>query len=238
VARRVLSLIVSAAGAAFAIGVLVHPSPASAADYSPRFAGWNTASGLFVDEASAEMTVPVIPAGTGLIDWIGIGGDGVVFQAGAGTLPDGTTGCWWEDYPYNDQVPIPGLGCAPGDLIFVDVAQAYYGTTQSRVIVEDLTTGEVAWLSVYTPDLAWNTQGELDVEANTSLGPPPSGFQPIGFSDATFMTGGYWGSGATPWTLSALNDLGLVSAENTLWQVIPGAWLGTNWPQNLVAVYP
>ena len=35
-----------------------------------------------------------------------------------------------------------------------------------------------------------------------------------------------------------LNALGLVSSENTLWQVVPGAALGTNWAENLVAVYP
>ena len=161
-----------------------------------------------------------------------------MIQAGAGTLPNGTTGCWWEDYPYNDQVAIPNVQCAPGDLIFVDVAQAYYGPTQSRVIVEDMNTAQVAWLSVYTPDLAWNTQGELDVEANTSLGPWPSTFGPIGFSEPTFVAKGYLGSGGTPLPLWFLNALGLVSSENTLWQVVPGVTLGTNWPEDLVAVYP
>jgi hypothetical protein len=213
-------------------------TPASAADYGARFAGWQTSSGLFVDEASAEMTVPIVADGTGLIDWVGIGGSGVVFQAGAGTLPDGSVGCWWEDYPYNNQVAIANVSCAPGDLIFVDVAQAYYGPTQSRVIVEDMTTGEVAWLSVYTPDLAWNTQGELDVEANTSLGPPPSTFDPIGFTAPTFIVNGYVGSGGTELPLSFLNAFGMVSSENTLWQVVPGTTLGTNWPENLTAVYP
>lgn len=223
---------------AVALVLMVHPLPAAASGYNPSFAGWNTATGLFVDEASAEMTVPVVPSGSGLIDWIGIGGAGVVFQAGAGTLPSGATGCWWEDYPYNDQVPITGLTCAPGDLVFVDVAQAYFGPTQSRVIMEDMTTGQVVWMSVHTPDLAWNTQGELQVEANGSLGPAPSTFQPITFSFPTFMTDGYLGSGGDVLPLPLFAFFGVASAENTLWQVVPGASITEDWTHNTVTISP
>jgi hypothetical protein len=101
-----------------------------------------------------------------------------------------------------------------------------------------MTTDQVAWLSVTTPDLAWSTEGELEVEANTSLGAWPSSFQPITLSAAAFITGGYVGSGGSVLPLSGLAYFGLASQENTLWQVISGASVTEDWSQNSVTVNP
>jgi hypothetical protein len=203
--------------------------PAGAAAFNAHFAGWE-ASGPGLVEVSAEFTVPVVARGTSLNDWVGLGGGNVVLQAGGLTFTDGTSVCWWEDYPYNDQVVIPGLRCNMGDLLFVDVAQAYYGPTQSRVIVEDLTSGQSSgWLSVYTPELASNPVAQAMVEANDSLGPDPAGFFPISFSYLTAFRGGYAGGGGQALPFSLFAYFGLVSYENSLGQVVPGVTLGQDW---------
>ena len=221
--------------AILALGALgVFSQPAGAAAFNAHFAGWETASVPGLVEVSAEFTVPVVAAGTSLNDWVGLGGGNDVLQAGGLTFADGTSVCWWEDYPYNDQVVIPGLRCAMGDLLFVDVAQSYYGPIQSRVIVEDLTTGQSSgWLSVYTPALASSPMAQAMVEANDSLGPNPPGFFPISFSYATAFRGGYAGQGGQALPLSLFAFFGLVSDETSLAQVVPGVTLSEDWSNNV-----
>jgi hypothetical protein len=207
--------------------VLALPKPASAADYGARFAGYEIPNGFFPAEVSALWVVPsVTPDGTGLSTWVGLGGSDAVFQAGATVGPVYGTNCWWEDYPYDDQQAIPGLSCAPGDVIFVDVAQEYYGPTQSRVIVVDLTTGQSSgWLSVYTPDLNSSPVAEALVEWNSSLGPQPASFSTVSFAWTTATSGGYSGSGGQPMPFNLLVDNGLLGGTNSLASVVPGVSL-------------
>jgi hypothetical protein len=213
-------------------------SASSAVDYNPRFAGWRTESPLSIDEASAEFTVPTVSSG-GLSDWVGLGGGADVFQAGAVSSPTYGINCWWENYPYNDQVAIPRLRCAPGDLIFADVAQSYYGPTESRVIVIDETTGQsTGWMRVYTPDLAPAPSAYVMVEGNTSLGLPPSTFEGIGFEAATATFGGYNGAGGVPVTFGQLNSDGWIADSNSLASLIPGVTLRTSWPDDDLSVLP
>src|SRR5579862_6305189 len=121
--RRALLVIALLTATPFAL-----PMPASGAAFDARFAGYQTTIGLFPDEISAEWVAPsASPAGAGLSAWVGLEGAEGVLQVGTTTGPVYGTNCWWEDYPYNDQQPIAGLRCAPGDLIFADVAQRYYG---------------------------------------------------------------------------------------------------------------
>jgi hypothetical protein len=212
---------------------------AEAAPLNATFAGWSTASGLFPDEASAEFTVPLTsPSGNGLLAWVGLGSGDDVFQAGAGVdASAGVDGCFWADYPATNSVPIAGLRCTPGDEVFVDIAQAYYSPTQSRVIVVDLTTGQsTGWMSVYTPDLAWNTEGQVMVESNTSLGPPPASFDPVTFAFPSFVRNGFVGTGGQVLPLNGLAFLGLVSEPTSLAGVVPGVSLAEDWALNIEAV--
>jgi hypothetical protein len=204
--------------------VLAFPKPASAAGYDARFAGYETPNGLFPDEVSAAWVVPsVSPDGAGLSTWVGLGGSDAVIQAGATVGPVYGTNCWWEDYPYSDQQAIPDLSCAPGDLILVDVAQGYYGPTQSRVIVVDATTGQSSgWLSVYTPDLSASPVAETMVEWNSSLGPAPASFTTVSFFWTTATVAGYVGSGGQLLSFSLLTDNGLVGETNNLTSMVPG----------------
>jgi hypothetical protein len=212
---------------------------AGAAPFNATFAGWSTASGLFPDEASAEFTVPLTsPIGTGLLAWVGLGSGDEVFQAGAGVdASAGVDGCFWADYPATNSVPIVGLRCAPGDQVFVDIAQAYYSPTRSRVIVVDLTTGQsTGWMSVYTPDLAWNTEGQVMVESNASLGPSPVSFDPVTFAFPSFVRDGYVGTGGQVLPLSGLAFLGLVSEPASLAGTVPGVSFAEDWSMNIEAV--
>ena len=217
---------------------LLSISPAYASAFNATFAGWETATNLYPDEVSAEFPVPVVtPSGSGLVDWIGLGGGSSVLQAGAGSLGGGVNGCWWEDYPYNNQVLLTSLRCAPGDEIFVDVSQSFYGETQSRVVVEDLTTSQsTGWLDEYTPDLAANPSAEFLAEANTSLGAPPTSFDGIGFAYPEVVNDGYYGYGGNANALNVYDFFGWVSETNSLQSVIPGVWLSTYWPGNDIEV--
>jgi hypothetical protein len=179
------------------------------------------------------------PGGAGLSVWVGLDGAAGVLQVGTTTGPVYGTNCWWEDYPSNDQQAIPGLQCAPGDLIFADVAQGYFGPTQSRVIVVDETTGQYSgWMSVYTPDLNYSPVAEALVEWNTSLGPVPSSFSAVSFSSPTAFTSGYAGSGGLRMPFNGLAYFGLLGMTNSLASVDPCVSLSQNWADDIETVNP
>ncbi len=231
---RALVVLALLTAAAFAL-----PRPASAADYNAQFAGYQTTNGLFPDEVSAEWVAPSVSSnGTGLSAWVGLDGAAGVFQVGTTIGPFYGTDCWWEDYPYNDQQPIAGLRCAPGDLIFADVAQGYYGPTQSRVIVVDETTGQSSgWMNVYTPYLNHSPVAEALVEWNTSLGPVPCSFTAVSFSSLTATAGGYVGSGGREMPFSGLAYFGLLGMTNSLTSIW-GVSLSQNWTADVETVDP
>lgn len=232
---RVVAVLALLVATAFAL-----PTQASAAAFDARFAGYQTPNGLFPDEISAEWVAPsASPAGAGLSAWVGLDGAAGVLQVGTTTGPVYGNNCWWEDYPYNDQQPIAGLRCAPGDFIFADVAQGYYGSKQSRVIVVDQTTGQSSgWMSVYTPDLNCSPVAEAMVEWNTSLGLAPSSFTAVSFSSTTAFTGGYMLSGGREAQFNGLAYFGLIGMTNSLGSAIPGVSLTQNWAADIETVDP
>jgi len=232
---RVLVVLALIIATAFAL-----PTPASASTFNARFAGYQTPNGLFPDEISAEWVAPsASPAGAGLSAWVGLEGSAGVLQVGTTTGSVYGTNCWWENYPYNDQQPIAGIRCAPGDVIFADVAQSYYGPRQSRVIVVDQTTGQSSgWMSVYTPDLNFSPVAEAMVEWNTSLGRVPSTFTAVSFSSTIEVTGGYVGNGGREVQFSGLADLGIIGTTNSLTSVIPGVSLSENLATDVETVEP
>jgi hypothetical protein len=233
--RRALAVLALLPAAAFTA-----PRPAAAADYDAQFAGYQTTNGLFPDEVLAEWVAPgVLTNGTGLSTWVGLDGAAGVLQVGTTTGPVYGTNCWWEDYPYNDQQPIAGLRCAPGDLIFADVAQDFYGPKQSRVIVVDETTGQSSgWMRVYTPDLNYSPVAQATVEWNTSLGPVPWSFSAVSFSSPTAVAGGYLGSGGKTMSFSGLAYFGLLDMSNSLTSIIWGVSLSQNWAADIETVDP
>lgn len=160
-------------------------------------------SGLKWHESTSTWFVPyghTYCTGSEVEVWTGLGGDGwdggnynALIQGGSDTFnesPKPTAEFWWENYNYNNPVPITSLAVSPGDGVLVNVN--YTGNGYTTFYYENVSTGyNTTWGDRHTPNVD-QSSADFIVE-NQATGSDFVNFGSIpGIS--TFADG-TWGSG-------------------------------------------